>query len=262
MARIPIPKKVRFEVFKRDKFTCQYCGEKAPDVVLHIDHIKPVSKGGDNEIINLVTSCQGCNAGKGARELSDNVAITKQREQLEELEERRQQLEMMLEWRESFAKAEDEKLQILVKAISDKSNFGPNANGEQSIKRWLKRFEMNELLGAIDTSFEQYLVFDEKGEATGESWEKAFAYIPRIISVNRRVSENPHAKDLYYIRGILRNRLRYVNEIRCMKLLEDCTAAGATVESLREFAKTVSNWSDFEEEILNFIDDHGGVDGK
>ena len=31
MEREPISKKLRFEVFKRDSFTCQYCGSKAPD---------------------------------------------------------------------------------------------------------------------------------------------------------------------------------------------------------------------------------------
>lgn len=42
--REPVGKKLRFEVFKRDKFTCQYCGAKAPDVVLHVDHIQAVAK--------------------------------------------------------------------------------------------------------------------------------------------------------------------------------------------------------------------------
>ena len=36
--RKSISKKARFEVFKRDSFTCQYCGRTAPDVVLHLDH--------------------------------------------------------------------------------------------------------------------------------------------------------------------------------------------------------------------------------
>lgn len=45
--RIPISKKLRFEVFKRDCFTCQYCGEKAPNVKLEVDHIKPVSNYGN-----------------------------------------------------------------------------------------------------------------------------------------------------------------------------------------------------------------------
>ncbi|MCK4795228.1 MAG: HNH endonuclease [Desulfobacteraceae bacterium] len=48
--RKAISKKLRFEVFKRDSFTCQYCGRKSPDVLLEIDHIKPVSKEGKNDI--------------------------------------------------------------------------------------------------------------------------------------------------------------------------------------------------------------------
>jgi 5-methylcytosine-specific restriction endonuclease McrA len=55
--RKSMSKKLRFEVFKRDSFACQYCGNKAPDVVLEVDHINPVSKGGDNSILNLITSC-------------------------------------------------------------------------------------------------------------------------------------------------------------------------------------------------------------
>lgn len=48
--RKPLSKKVRFEIFKRDSFKCQYCGGASPEVVLHVDHINPVSKGGDNDI--------------------------------------------------------------------------------------------------------------------------------------------------------------------------------------------------------------------
>ena len=46
-----LPKKIRFEVFKRDSFTCQYCGRMAPDVILEVDHILPVAEGGTNNII-------------------------------------------------------------------------------------------------------------------------------------------------------------------------------------------------------------------
>lgn len=65
--RKAISKKLRFEVFKRDSFTCQYCGRKAPDVVLEVDHIKPVAQGGTNTILNLITSCRECNRGKGKK---------------------------------------------------------------------------------------------------------------------------------------------------------------------------------------------------
>jgi hypothetical protein len=67
--REPISKQLRFEVFLRDSFTCQYCGRSAPDVVLHVEHKHPVSRGGKNDIGNLVTACSACNLGKGARVL-------------------------------------------------------------------------------------------------------------------------------------------------------------------------------------------------
>lgn len=62
--RKPLGKKLRFEVFKRDGFRCQYCGQTPPAVVLHVDHIHPVAKGGSDDIDNLITSCQPCNSGK------------------------------------------------------------------------------------------------------------------------------------------------------------------------------------------------------
>ena len=75
--RVPISKALRFEVFKRDSFTCQYCGRSAPEVVLEVDHIVPVSKGGTNDLFNLVTSCKECNRGKSNKELSDDTTIKK-----------------------------------------------------------------------------------------------------------------------------------------------------------------------------------------
>lgn len=57
--------KIRYQVLQRDNYTCQYCGRAVSDgVKLHIDHIKPVSKGGKTELSNLVTACQDCNLGK------------------------------------------------------------------------------------------------------------------------------------------------------------------------------------------------------
>lgn len=67
--RKALGKRIRFEIFKRDSFTCQYCGNRPPDVLLVIDHIQPVSLGGDNDILNLITSCESCNQGKSNKEL-------------------------------------------------------------------------------------------------------------------------------------------------------------------------------------------------
>ena len=55
--RTSISKKLRFEIFKRDSFKCQYCGKESPNVILEIDHINPISNGGKNDILNLITCC-------------------------------------------------------------------------------------------------------------------------------------------------------------------------------------------------------------
>jgi 5-methylcytosine-specific restriction endonuclease McrA len=54
----------RQNVFKRDKFACQYCGSPKS---LTLDHIIPRSKGGKTSWSNLVTACQPCNTRKGDR---------------------------------------------------------------------------------------------------------------------------------------------------------------------------------------------------
>lgn len=66
---LSISKKIRFEVFKRDGFQCQYCGKTPPDVMLEIDHVKPRAKKGRDDINNLVTACFDCNRGKSSIEL-------------------------------------------------------------------------------------------------------------------------------------------------------------------------------------------------
>lgn len=64
-SRSPISPKLRFDVLRRDKYVCQYCGACGPDVELEVDHVIPVSRGGTDDIDNLKTTCFDCNRGKG-----------------------------------------------------------------------------------------------------------------------------------------------------------------------------------------------------
>lgn len=66
--RDPIPQSVRFDVFRRDNFTCRYCGKASGEgVTLHVDHAKAAANGGGSGTDNLVTACSDCNYGKGAK---------------------------------------------------------------------------------------------------------------------------------------------------------------------------------------------------
>lgn len=62
-----ISNSLRFRVLTRDNFTCRYCGRKAPDVVLEVDHVVPVSAGGRDTEDNLVAACFDCNRAKGPK---------------------------------------------------------------------------------------------------------------------------------------------------------------------------------------------------
>jgi hypothetical protein len=61
-----ISKRLRFEILRRDNHACRYCGQSAPDVMLHVDHVVPVALGGADEPENLVTACVDCNTGKSS----------------------------------------------------------------------------------------------------------------------------------------------------------------------------------------------------
>ena len=57
----------RLRIYMRDKFRCQYCGEKKAVAALTLDHILPRSRGGDNSPVNIVTACLKCNNRKSNR---------------------------------------------------------------------------------------------------------------------------------------------------------------------------------------------------
>ncbi|MEX0809602.1 MAG: HNH endonuclease [Dongiaceae bacterium] len=59
------PAFTRFNVFLRDRFECQYCGDHYPTPDLTFDHVVPRSRGGRTVWENVVTACQTCNLRKG-----------------------------------------------------------------------------------------------------------------------------------------------------------------------------------------------------
>lgn len=240
--RKPLSKRVRFEVFKRDSFTCQYCGAKAPEAVLHCDHIKPVAEGGATEILNLVTACVTCNLGKGARLLDDMSVVERQRRQIEELEERRQQLEMILQWRDGLEKFKADEAGIVSDAIAARSKFVPNERGQADLRRWIKKYGVSETLAAMDEAFDAYLTDDES-----ETWNKAFGMIARMLSIRQQEKDDPNIRRLLYIQGIIRARWRFRSLnclVRLRSYIDNC---GITLDQLEGAAKRLSRDTDWAE---------------
>ena len=60
-----IPVKLRYKILVRDNFKCKLCGRNSKECILHIDHIHPISKGGNGiDEDNLRALCSLCNLGK------------------------------------------------------------------------------------------------------------------------------------------------------------------------------------------------------
>lgn len=238
--RKAISKKLRFEVFKRDKFTCQYCGKSAPNVILEVDHIKPVAKGGTNDIMNLITSCRDCNRGKSDKEISDDSVIKKQLKQIEELAERREQLEMMLKWRDSMHDLKKDCIDSVCEAFRKNTRFTPNEYGRKEIKKWLNEFSLDEILNAIEIALDKYYEEDDS-----DSWEIAFSKVPGICH-NRRIQETDK-RGYYanYIAKVMRVNGWYCDKLFVQKFVYEFVDTEDDFEAVKRCLRISRNWTTF-----------------
>jgi hypothetical protein len=175
-----VSKKLRFEVFKRDRFTCQYCGNRPPQVVLELDHVIPSSRGGNDEEENLVTSCHDCNSGKSDRSLAEAPQALQER--MVEKQERLEQLEaynaFLMDVRERESAVIDDLGRYWFNkfmARRDKYTFGDAR--VPSIRTFLKHLPPAEILEAMDIAHAKRCAVPERDEQTwsyfcGVCWRK------------------------------------------------------------------------------------------
>tara|TARA_R100000541_G_C1881450_1_gene82355 strand:+ start:44 stop:763 length:720 start_codon:yes stop_codon:yes gene_type:complete len=228
--RKAISKRMRFEVLKRDAFTCQYCGGQVPDVILHLDHIKPVSKGGKNTLLNLVTSCSDCNLGKSNKELSDDSAIKKQQNQTALLAEKKAQIEMMIEWRESLENSE----YLLVESVASivdgfMEDYSVSKDGRLAIYKAIKKNGYQNTCDSIKLFYSRCKSIDD----FESNWSKKLS-----LKDDKGIS-------IHYAKGILKNRFGYINEPKFYSFFNDYELNRDNIEIIVEGSKCCVSVSDF-----------------
>ncbi len=160
--RRSISPKVRFEVFKRDDFTCRYCGRKTPQVVLEIDHVLPVAEGGDDALENLVTSCWECNRGKGKTLLDALAPGVDVHEQTILLLERELQLREYSTVRRAQRDREDADIDELYAYWDQLAGGSARQSPPKAILRhYLRLFAADDIKDAMEIAMEK------KGDWTG-----------------------------------------------------------------------------------------------
>lgn len=236
--RKAVTKKTRFEVFKRDKFTCQYCGRMAPDVVLHVDHINPVANGGESDAVNLVTSCSDCNSGKSDRLLSDNATVRLQQAEMLALAERREQLQMMQQWRKELRLLASEMADMIRDEIEHCCNIDGSVFSDKTLSSLCKVETIRFVMDAI-------ACISDKMRSKCKTPEECVLLIKRYAEIEKQDAVSPGAKKAAYIVGIMKNKSgskAHLGEIkeRCTSLIR----SGHNADVLVEAAKNTSSvWS-------------------
>lgn len=130
-----VSKRTRFEVLRRDNYTCRYC--RSTENALTVDHVTPVALGGTDKPDNLVAACKDCNSGKSSSspdaetivDVSDDAMLWAEAmrvciqgnacELMERVEFRRDFHQMWTAWK-----------------YGDESEIGLPDGWEESIDRW------------------------------------------------------------------------------------------------------------------------------
>ena len=239
--RKPISKAVRHEILKRDSFTCQYCGKSAPDVVLEIEHIIPVSKGGDNETLNLITACFDCNRGKGNKLLSDDTMIKKQKKQLKELNERKEQLKLLIEWKKELLTIENQSVEYAVEYWNTRIS-GTKAClteiGKNTVKKMIMEFGLNSVLEAMDKAMISYISENMTPQEAGLAFSKISG-----ICFNKK--NKSHYSNVRYLIAVMRNRYSYYQEDQAIRCLTKALDKGHEFEDLKKIIIDCQTWENF-----------------
>ena len=252
---------IRFEVFKRARFRCQYCGVRQTDdgVVLHVDHVVPVFEGGTNDIVNLVAACASCNLGKGATRLDDHVALAQSLDRLEDIQHRRDNLQLMARWHEECRHEVTESVALIMKCWSEWSRCPAMPDDLQAvmsehIRAWIRTFGALEVLEGVRIAVDRYVQFGVDGQPVGSSLAQSWQKIGGVCATRRAQQRGSLVSRLKYIRGILSNRFGDHSPgvyDAALPVLRDAASRGVAVELIEKCAKHACSWSQF----LDSLDD-------
>lgn len=255
--RSAIGNKLRFSIYERDNFCCQYCGKNPQDhdIVLNLDHAISVKDGGDESPDNLITSCFECNSGKSAK----SVVIKKEERDIEkELQmanDRLSQIKAMIKSRNKLEQTNAE-LEVLEFRFLDPLKDYSDKDGETVCYNKILKLCKNQksqgcsieiLKNAFDVISDKFL--------TQESIDvidvvKYFGATVRNMKMPKEEQERIRAINSLKWKCV--NKFHYFNESMYYALVKD-----VDIDIIDYCVKASPNWSSFrsilevEQDLLN-----------
>jgi len=147
---MPVRPKIRFEVFKRDDYQCQYCGRRVPEVTLEVDHILAVANGGKDGMDNLLTSCVECNQGKGARPVGETSPRPDYAARLAQMKEREKQVKAYFAHEEELEAIVEGQAYDLLYHWIEELGYANEPNSIRSLRWFLSKTPPRQIRRAMD----------------------------------------------------------------------------------------------------------------
>ncbi len=239
-----ITKKLRFKIFERDNFTCQYCGKKVPEVILEVDHIISRKDGGGDEELNLITSCFDCNRGKSATSVDiKKLKNTSFKAQEKVLKEKKAQLAAYYDFIKEKEEVENYELKIFEdwwETCSGDENSLTQI-GLSNLSKLKQKYSDSMILEAIKIAW----------DSTHVDSDNKFKYMCGILKNLKLKEENPeeaeNVKRVHQFINSLSYRINYCNPRMIWKWIND----GMCIEDLEKEAKDFDRWTAFRDYIFN-----------
>jgi len=254
--RKPLSAKKRFDILERDNFTCQTCGAKqSDDVLLEVDHIKPVSKGGTNDLDNLVTLCYKCNRGKGARILGEKQAVKLEESRVDEMHKKMQQRQAYIKYKEKLRNADEQHHQKIIEIVNEivnhhfnkheiiSSKYALNPSQRSEFYKYQKKHGVEKLIDSIYEN--EHLLVPKIVEKDAQLREQImqsnfrlfYTEVFKQLDIKKDIDKPTVTSCINYLSGILNNRLCDYNFYEFGKDVRNATSEMPTNEDKIKFFK-------------------------
>ena len=250
----PEYKRIKFEVFEKDSFKCQYCGSVAPIVTLQLRRIQEIQQSEKwLDTAFLSTSCAACEkkqAGEAENaKRSEFISI-------DELEERLQQLKMLINWRKGMLKIRKQQLANLVQYWENKVPKSPVDNIQRrEILRYINKFSGDEIRAAMDMAADKFLKTEADGSLNQESISNALHKIPEICAQKTQIANNHETDGLFQINELLKTNITgFFDSRRAFQWLNYARSWEISLDDLTTMASAVTSWTQFSLNIDKMVE--------
>lgn len=250
----PEYKRIKYEVFEKDSFKCQFCGTGAPVVTLQLIRIQDTQQNDEwLDTAFLSTSCKICEKKKSG---VDEKSLQNGYISIDELEERLQQLKMLINWRKGMLNIRKQQLTNLVSYWENKvPGFVTNNDQKKFAATYISKFSSDEIRSAMDMAVDKFIKYSDDGTLDKHSMLIAFAKIPEICLTKTELVNAHESDGLQQIHDQLKqNIIGFFDSHRANQWLNYARSWEIQIEDLFKMAASVKSWTQFSVNIDKMVE--------